>query len=79
MMSKNDETKNTEQKSIELNIDRDLISDAKKAIEQYPKTPSEQIEQWAYLGRAVELELTGFEQLQLMSGVFEITVQTKSI
>lgn len=78
-MSEDKKSSDTKLSGIELNIDSALIDDAKKAIEKYPKTPSEQIEQWAYLGRAVERELTKFEQLQLMSGEFEITVQKKGL
>ena len=46
-------------------------------IEKYPKTPSEQIEQWAYTGMIVERQLSDFELLQLQSGECEVALEEK--
>lgn len=67
-MTKKSESNRASQRSVKLQLDSSLIDDAKQAIANYPKTPSEQIEQWAYVGMIVERQLTGQEQLQLMTG-----------
>ncbi len=40
--------------TVDIKLDKALIKEAKKALEQYPKTPSEQIERWCYIGMAAE-------------------------
>ena len=42
------------------------------------QTPSEQIEQWAYVGMIVERQLTGQEQLQLMTGEAVVSFKTNT-
>lgn len=78
-MSKNNEKAeaSTDEGTVDINIDNFLITQAEAALEKYPKTVTEQIEQWAYLGSAAEKKLTGLEQLQLMSSEFEITLVDK--
>lgn len=75
-MSKNNEKAeaSTDEDTVDIHIDNVLIRQAEAALERYPKTVTEQIEQWAYLGSAVEKKLTGLEQLQLLSGDFKITL-----
>ena len=79
-MSKNNEKEDatTDDGTVDIHIDNFLITQAQAALERYPKTVTEQIEQWAYLGSAAEKKLTGLEQLQLMSGEFEITLVDKA-
>jgi hypothetical protein len=78
-MSKNDENADVVSKkdTVVVQIDNFLIVEAEKALEQYPKSAGEQIEQWAYLGRVAERKLTGLEQLQLMSGEFDVVLVDK--
>jgi hypothetical protein len=78
-MSKNDENADVVSKkdTVVVQIDNFLIAEAEKALEQYPKSAGEQIEQWAYLGRVAERKLTGLEQLQLMSGEFDVVLVDK--
>ncbi|MFT2091903.1 hypothetical protein [Paraglaciecola sp. 2405UD69-4] len=75
-MSKNNEKAeaSTDEGTVDIHIGNVLIAKAEAALERYPKTVTEQIEQWAYIGRVAERKLTGLEQLQLMSGEFEITL-----
>ena len=61
-------------KKVEINIDVELIAAAESALEQLPKTADEMIEKWIYLGRAVDNQLTEYEQLLLMSGNAKVTV-----
>jgi len=44
-MTKKSESNRASQRSVKLQLDSSLIDDAKQAIANYPKTPSEQIEQ----------------------------------
>ena len=53
-MTKKTESNEASQRSVKLQLDSSLIDGAKQAIANYPKTPSEQIEQWAYVGMIVE-------------------------
>ncbi|RUP81357.1 hypothetical protein C7Y69_09435 [Alteromonas sp. KS69] len=78
-MSKNNEKEDvsTDEGTVDIHIDNCLITQAKAALERYPKTVTEQIEQWAYLGSAAEKKLTGLEQLQLLSGEFKISLVDK--
>lgn len=62
--------------SIELSDD--LLESASSVANNYPSNASEQIEQWAYLGKAVSRQLTEFEQLQLMSGEYEVILRKKA-
>ncbi|WP_334064307.1 hypothetical protein [Alteromonas genovensis] len=57
-----------------IKLDSDLIASAEAYLEKLPKTPSEVIEYWAYLGKAAAEQLTEYEQLMLMSGAGEINV-----
>jgi hypothetical protein len=78
-MSKNNKNADVVSKkdTVVVQIDNFLIAEAEKALEQYPKSAGEQIEQWAYLGRVAERKLTGLEQLQLLSGEFDIVLVDK--
>jgi hypothetical protein len=51
-------------KTIKINIDNDLIHAAEIALAQQPKSVTEQIEKWAYIGKAAARHLT---ETQLMS------------
>ncbi|MCP4057785.1 MAG: hypothetical protein GY738_10810 [Pseudoalteromonas sp.] len=51
-----------------IKLDSDLIASAEAYLEKLPKTPSEVVEYWAYLGKAAAEQLTEYEQLLLMSG-----------
>lgn len=57
-----------------IKLDSDLIASAEAYLEKLPKTPSEVVEYWAYLGKAAAEQLTEYEQLLLMSGSGEINV-----
>jgi len=54
--------------TVDIKIDNALIEKAEKALEQYPKTPSEQIERWCYIGMAAEKYLTEEELITLQLG-----------
>jgi hypothetical protein len=57
-----------------IKLDSDLIASAEAYLEKLPKTPSEVVEYWAYLGKAAAEQLTEYEQLMLLSGSGEISV-----
>lgn len=72
-MSKKEET------TSKIEIDSDLIESANAYLEKLPKTPSEVIEHWTYLGMAAAKQLTEYEQLMLMSGSGKLLIgQSKS-
>lgn len=77
-MTKKSESNGASQRGGKLQLDSSLIDDAKQAIANYPKTPSEQIEQWAYVGMIVERQLTGQELLQLMTGEAVVSFKTNT-
>lgn len=63
------------EKTSKIEIDNDLIKSAEAYLETLPKTPSEVIEQWIYLGKAVARHLTEQEQLILMSGTGKLSIE----
>jgi hypothetical protein len=63
--------------TVDIKLDNTLIEDAKKALEQHPKTPSEQIERWCYIGMAAEKYLTGEELITLKLGHGKVVFVSK--
>jgi hypothetical protein len=61
-----------------LELDNSIIESAQAAIDKLPKTVAEQIERWAYLGKAAEEQLTEEEQLLLMSRDWTVKFEVKS-
>lgn len=57
-----------------INLSDDLIKSATTYLESLPKTPEAVVERWAYLGMAVEKQLTEVELLQVMAGTVELNV-----
>jgi len=57
-----------------INLSDDLIKSATTYLESLPKTPEAVVEHWAYLGMAVEKQLTEVELLQVKAGLFKIKV-----
>lgn len=55
-------------KTVKIKINDDLIKEAEMALEKLPQTATEQIEKWAYIGRAVSLRLTEREVVCLQLG-----------
>jgi hypothetical protein len=62
-----------------IEIDNELIKAAEEALEQYPRSVSEQIEKWIYLGKAASLNLTDLEMIELQLGNGTLTFKLKSI
>jgi hypothetical protein len=63
--------------TVKIKLDNFLIQEAEKALEQYPKTPSEQIEHWCYIGMAAEKCLTGEELIALQLGNGQVVLVAK--
>lgn len=63
-----------------VELDQFLINEAQKAFERQPKSASDVIERWAYLGQAAEAQLTERERLLLMagSGVIKLSVEEQT-
>lgn len=61
----------------EVKLDQFLINEAQTTFERQPKSASEVIERWAYLGQAAEAQLTEEEMLRLMSGTGVIQLSVK--
>lgn len=57
-----------------INLSDDLIKSATTYLESLPKTPEAVVERWAYLGMAVEKQLTEVELLQVMAGSANLKV-----
>lgn len=64
-----------EETTRKIEIDTDLIESAEAYLAKLPKTPSEVIEHWTYLGMAVAKQLTEYEQLMLMSGSGKLSIK----
>lgn len=64
--------------TVDIKIDNYLIQQAEKALEQYPKTLSEQIERWSYIGKAAEKHLTEDELIMLQLGNGKLFFKSKS-
>lgn len=64
----------------EVKLDQFLINEAQAVFERQPKSASEVIERWAYLGQAAEAQLTERERLLLMagSGVIQLSVEEQT-
>lgn len=58
----------------EISLSDDLIKSATTYLENLSKTPEAVVERWAYLGMAVEKQLTEVEQLQVMAGSANLKV-----
>jgi hypothetical protein len=56
-----------------------LIKAAEEALEQYPRSVSEQIEKWNYIGKAASLNLTVLEIIELQLGNRTLTFKLKII
>ncbi|GAC20313.1 ParD-like family protein [Paraglaciecola arctica] len=64
--------------TVKIKLDNFLIQEAEKALEQYPKTASEQIERWCYIGMAAEKYLTGEELIALQLGNGKVVLVPKA-
>jgi hypothetical protein len=52
-------------KTKKITLDSDLIYAAEQALAQQPKTVAEQIEKWAYIGKAAAAHLTETQLIRL--------------
>jgi hypothetical protein len=61
----------------EIKIDGELVKAAEAALAQYPRTAAEQIEKWLWIGKAVSLELSERDLIELQLGNGTLTFKLK--
>lgn len=59
---------------VRVQISEELIKSAEEHLAKRPSNTSEQIEEWAYLGKLLSQQLTELEVAQIVLGNVEITI-----